>query len=80
MYLEPVLVFSISLKFKDTSGLYRLIIMEKNSVAKNNDEILVTEAEHASNLLPFIRFADYGVILNYIDLDKEGRLIPLFKN
>ena len=47
-----------------------------SKILKNNDEILVTEAEHASNLLPFIRFADYGVILNYIDLDEEGRLTP----
>ena len=29
-----------------------------SKVLKNNDEILVTEAEHASNLLPFIRYAD----------------------
>jgi cysteine desulfurase/selenocysteine lyase len=47
-----------------------------SKILKKGDEILVTEAEHASNLLPFIRFADKGVNLSYIDLDKEGRLTP----
>lgn len=43
---------------------------------KPGDEILVTEAEHASNLLPFIRFIDDGIVMNYINLDKDGRVTP----
>ena len=43
---------------------------------KKGDEILVTEAEHASNVLPYIKLVDKGISLNYIELDKEGRLTP----
>lgn len=42
---------------------------------KKSDEILVSEAEHASNLLPWFKVSEItGAIIRYIPLDKEGRL------
>ncbi len=44
---------------------------------KENDEILLTEAEHASNVLPWFKIKDLtGCKINYIPLTKEGRLTP----
>lgn len=41
-----------------------------------DDEILLTEAEHASNVLPWFKVSEVtGAKINYIPLDKEGRLI-----
>lgn len=42
---------------------------------KKGDEILLTEAEHASNVLPWFKVKEMtGCSINYIPLDKEGRL------
>ena len=44
---------------------------------KEGDEILLTEAEHASNVLPWFKVAEMtGAVIKYIPLTKEGRLIP----
>lgn len=44
---------------------------------KEGDEILLTEAEHASNVLPWFRVAEMtGAKIKYIPLTKEGRLLP----
>ncbi len=41
------------------------------------DEILLTEAEHASNVLPWFKVAEMtGCRVGYIPLTKEGRLTP----
>lgn len=40
-----------------------------------NDEILITEAEHASNVLPWYKVAEQtGCKVNFIELDEKGRL------
>ena len=42
-----------------------------------DDEILITEAEHASNVLPWYKVKEQtGCEVNFIPLDKEGRLTP----
>ncbi|HOF65366.1 MAG TPA: SufS family cysteine desulfurase [Bacilli bacterium] len=42
---------------------------------KKGDEILVSEAEHASNLLPWFKVSEItGATIRYIPLDSEGRL------
>ena len=42
---------------------------------KKGDEILLTEAEHASNVLPWFKVAEItGASIRYIPLDKDGRL------
>ncbi len=41
------------------------------------DEILITQAEHASNVLPWFKVRDVtGCEVNFIPLDAEGRLTP----
>lgn len=41
------------------------------------DEILITEAEHASNVLPWYKVSEMtGCRVNFIPLDKNGRLTP----
>ena len=42
---------------------------------KEDDEILLTEAEHASNVLPWFKVKEVtGAKINYIPLEKDGRL------
>lgn len=44
---------------------------------KKDDEILITYAEHASNILPWFKVSEMiGCKVNYIPLSKEGRLLP----
>ena len=42
-----------------------------------DDEILLTEAEHASNVLPWFKVAEtIGCKISYIPLDEKGKLTP----
>lgn len=44
---------------------------------KKDDEVLLTVAEHASNILPWFEVSKKtGCKINFIPLDKEGRLTP----
>ena len=44
---------------------------------KKGDEILLTEAEHASNVLPWFKVSEMtGATIKYIPLDDEGRCTP----
>ncbi len=44
---------------------------------KEGDEILITEAEHASNVLPWFQIAKYtGCKVAYIPLSETGRITP----
>ena len=44
---------------------------------KEGDEILITEAEHASNVLPWFQIAKYtGCKVCYIPLSENGRITP----
>ena len=44
---------------------------------KEGDEILITEAEHASNVLPWFQIAKYtGCKVSYIPLSRNGRITP----
>ena len=46
-------------------------------ILREGDEILVTRAEHASNLLPWFKVAEETKArIKFIDLDKNGRLLP----
>lgn len=43
----------------------------------SDDEILISEAEHASNVLPWFKVAEMtGAKIKYIPLTPEGRLLP----
>lgn len=61
-----------------TSGASESLNIVANGVGqwlKQGDEILLNEAEHASNILPWFMVAQAtGAIIKYIPLNKEGRL------
>ena len=44
---------------------------------KEGDEVLITEAEHASNVLPWFQLAKYtGCKVGFIPLSEDGRITP----
>ena len=44
---------------------------------KKDDEIIISQSEHASNVLPWFRIAELtGAKIVYVPLDKEGRITP----
>lgn len=48
-----------------------------NKFLHAGDEVLLTQAEHASNVLPWFKVAETtGCSIGYIPLDTEGRLTP----
>ncbi len=48
-----------------------------NKFLHEGDEVLLTQAEHASNVLPWFKVAETtGCSIGYIPLDEEGRLLP----
>ena len=68
-----------------TSGASESLNIVANGVGqwlKQGDEILLNEAEHASNILPWFMVAQAtGAVIKYIPLNKEGRLtVENFKN
>ena len=60
-----------------TNGLNIIAYSYGLANLKAGDEILITLAEHASNVLPWFDVAKKtGAVIRYIDLDEEGRLTP----
>ena len=58
-----------------TAGLNTVAYCYGLANLKEGDEILLTLAEHASNVLPWFEVAKKtGAVINYIPLDEEGRL------
>lgn len=60
-----------------TSGTSMSINMIAHGLTdvKETDEILITEAEHASNILPWFKLSEKtGCKVKFIELDDEGRL------
>lgn len=48
----------------------------KNKLSKG-DEIIISEAEHASNVLPWFRLQEeVGCVVKFVPLTKEGRITP----
>lgn len=57
-------------------GLNMIAFGWKNNLS-SDDEILIDEAEHASNILPWFRIAkEIGCKIKYIPLDEEGKVTP----
>ena len=59
----------------DTMSLNLIALSYGVPFIKKGDEIIVSEAEHASNLLPWFNLAHLvGAVIKYIPLDKDGAL------
>lgn len=55
-----------------TDSLNKIIFGYFKNVLKENDEVLVTKSEHASNLLPWYELEDeIGIKIKYIHLDEK---------
>ena len=58
-----------------TDSLNKIIFGYFKNKLKENDEILITKAEHASNILPWFELAEEKKLkINYIPLDNEYKL------
>ncbi|MGH8286328.1 MAG: aminotransferase class V-fold PLP-dependent enzyme, partial [Steroidobacteraceae bacterium] len=58
-----------------TEGINLVATAWGRSQLRRGDEILLTVAEHASNLLPWRLAAQYtGAIVRFVDVDDEGRV------
>ncbi len=64
-----------------SESLNLMASMLSESVLKKGDVVLLNEAEHASNILPWFHLADkYGFSVEFIPLNNEGRIsIDAFK-
>ena len=59
-----------------TEGINLVATAWARSLLKRDDEILLTTAEHASNLLPWRLIAEQtGARVSYVDIDDEGRIL-----
>ena len=58
-----------------TASLNQIAWGLSHDFLKEGDVILTTEAEHASNLLPWFRLShEYGIEIRYIPVDKEANI------
>ena len=58
-----------------TESLNMIVMGYFKNILKENDEVLITEAEHASNVLPwFVLQKELGIKVNYIKLDDNNEV------
>ena len=58
-----------------TEGLNDIVFGYFRNKLKKGDEVLITESEHASNVLPwFILQKEMGIVVNYIPLDENNTI------
>lgn len=61
----------------DTASLNLVAFGYALKYLKKNDEILISETEHASNVLPWFKVCEMtGTKIAYISLDKDGKITP----
>ena len=55
-----------------TDSLNRIVFGFMRKILKTGDEVLLTKAEHASNILPWIKLSEeIGIVIRYIELDNN---------
>ncbi|MCL6002136.1 MAG: SufS family cysteine desulfurase [Thermoplasmatales archaeon] len=59
---------------RNTTESLNLLSFTMGESLGRGDRILITSMEHHSNILPWMRFEQRGVKLEYVDLDDEGHL------
>ena len=64
-----------------TDSINRIVYGYMKNHLKAGDEILLTKAEHASNILPWMKLCEeIGTKIKYIDLDNHMLTVDAFKN
>ncbi|MEM0127971.1 MAG: SufS family cysteine desulfurase [Thermoplasmatales archaeon] len=59
---------------RNTTESINLISFSLENTLKKGDRILITSMEHHSNILPWMRLEERGIILDYVDFTDEGLL------
>lgn len=59
---------------RNTTESLNLLSYTVGESLKKGDRILITSMEHHSNILPWMRLEERGVILDYVGLDEMGHL------
>ncbi len=59
---------------RNTTESLNLLSFTIGEQLKRGDRVLITKMEHHSNILPWMRFEERGVNLDYVDIDEEGHL------
>ena len=58
-----------------TDSLNKIIFGYVKNILNKDDEVLITKAEHASNVLPWFELSEQiGIKVNYIDLDENYKV------
>ena len=58
-----------------TDSINKIVFGYFKQHLKTGDEVLLTKAEHASNVLPWFELSDeIGIVIKYIDLDSDHKL------
>jgi cysteine desulfurase/selenocysteine lyase len=61
--------------FSNITSALNQVVYGLSKLFKKGDTVLLTQAEHASNLLPWFRLKEeQGINIAYIPLDKQGRI------
>lgn len=61
----------------DTASLNLIAFGYGLKFLKKNDEILISQTEHASNVLPWFKICELtGAVVKYIPLDEKGMITP----
>ena len=61
----------------DTASINLIAFGYALKFLKENDEILISETEHASNVLPWFKVCELtGAKIKYIPLDEDGKITP----
>ena len=65
----------IAFTYNTTDSLNKIVFGYFKHCLKENDEVLITKAEHASNILPWFELSnDIGIKVKYVDLDNDHKL------
>ena len=65
----------IAFTYNTTDSLNKVIFGYFKQYLKDDDEVLITKAEHASNILPWYELSNQlGVKIKYIDLDNNEKM------
>ena len=65
----------IAFTYNTTDSLNKIVFGYFKHNLKSGDEVLLTKAEHASNVLPWFELSnDIGIKVNYIDLDNNHKV------
>ena len=65
----------IAFTYNTTDSLNKIVFCYFKHNLKSGDEVLITKAEHASNVLPWFELSnDIGIKVKYIDLDSNHKV------